>query len=46
VGAGLLLRRGEGVGLGVGEVRRGVGLADRDGLGLVVADGLGSSGDG
>jgi hypothetical protein len=46
VGLGLVLGLGEAVRLGVGEVGRGVGLADCDGLGLGVLDGLGSVGDG
>jgi hypothetical protein len=46
VGVGLALWLGEGVRPGVGEVCRGVGLADRGGLGLGVLDGLGSVGDG
>lgn len=41
-----MLGLGEGVRLGVGEVCRGVGLADCDGLDLGVPDGLGSVGDG
>ena len=41
-----MLGLGEGVRLGVGEVCRGVGLADCDRLGLSVLDGLGSVGDG